>query len=38
MTTIDPTDENAEEEMEEAILEQKRSQTKYGDKVESDDE
>lgn len=38
MTTIDPTEEDAEEKMEEEILKQKRSRTKYGDKVESDDE
>ena len=37
MTTIDPTEADAEEEMEEAILEQKRSNTKYGDRVESDE-
>jgi hypothetical protein len=38
MTTIDPTDEDAEEEMEEAILEKKRSETKYGHKVEPDND
>lgn len=36
MTTIDPAEDD-EEDLEEALLEKKRSETKWGDKVESDE-